>query len=313
MIFHLPKLREYVRSCYNQASETGHLNTVDLDFAINEAFMSRVADLMNLHEGYFEETYNFALVANQENYDLPSNFSANQKSFVRVAILERKISNQWVPCEFRRRYTESNQVDGLATSDGYLPSYKFRGRQLILEPPPASAETSEFTRLTYAYMPPRLRSAACAAGASTTAAEALLRMDAAADPRDDYYNGVRVHIVSGTADAVGQTRKIIDYDGNTKIATLDSAWTQRTTLANTNPKSGDVYSILVHDDFPEIFHELLALDACMSGYLRERAATLTISDFAKMRQLQLAKKFQDLLENRTDQPKFTRPWHVELV
>ena len=272
--------------------------------------MSRVVDLMNVHEGYFEETYNFALSANIEAYNLPNIFSG-QKHHTRTAILERKIGNSWVPCDFRRRYTEANPVDGLSTADSYLPSYKFRGRQIILEPPPASDEASEFTRLTYAYMPPRIRSAACAAGASTTAAEALLRMDAGSDPRDDYYVGARVHVVSGTCDAVGQTRVITDYDGNTKIATLDSAWTIRTVVSNTNPKTGDIYSVLIHDDFPEIFHELIALDSCMSGYLRERAANLTITDFAKMRQLQLAKKFGELLENRTDQPKFTRPWHIE--
>lgn len=312
MLFHLPQLRSYVLSCYNQASETGHLKPVDLDFAINEAFMSRVVDLMNLHEGYFEETYNFALVSGQEGYNLPSNFTAGQKQAIRVAILERKISNAWVPCEFRRRYTEANPTDGAGVADAYVPSYKFRGRQIILEPTPVSDEDAANTRLTYVYMPPRLRSTNCAAGASTTGAEAQVRLDDGADPRDDYYVGARVHIVSGTCDAVGQTRTITDYDGNTKIATLDSAWTIRTVVANTNPKAVDIFSILIHDDFPEIFHELIALDACMSGYLRERAASLTISDFAKMRQLQLAKKFADLLENRTDQPKFTRPWHIEL-
>lgn len=310
MIFHLPKLREYVRSCYNQQSEAGHLSPSDLDFAINEAFMSRCIDLMRADEGYFQDSFLIDLVADQEGYSLPKNFEAGQKEFVKAIRVERKIGNSWIPLPFRRRYTDSVSATGLSSGDGYLPSYDFRGRKIILEPPPGFAESGT-TRVIYAYEPPRLRSALCGAGASTTAAESQIKLDADADPRDDYYNGARVMVVSGTCDAVGQVRTITDYNGYTKIATLDAVWTMRTSLANTNPKASDTYSILIHDDFPSLFHELLALDACMSGYLRERASSLTMSDFSKMRLTQLAEKFMSLSENRTNQPKFTRPWELD--
>lgn len=273
--------------------------------------MSRVIDLINAHEGYFEEIFSIDLVANQEAYALPNNYTAGQKEFVKVNRVERNIGSQWFPCAFRRRYQEGVSSTGQYSSDGYFPTYNFRGSDLILEPPPASSE-SAMTRIIYAYMPPRLRSAVCAAGASTTGVEAQVRLDSGADTRDYYYVGARVTIVSGTCDAVGQTRKITAYDGYTKIATLDSAWTTRTTVANTNPKVADIFSILIHDDFPEIFHEIIALDACMFGFLRERASSLQMSEHAKYRREELSERFKRLIENRTDQPKFTRPWHVEL-
>lgn len=311
MLFHLPKLREHTLSSFNQQSTLGHLSTTDLDFAINEAFMSRAIDLIIAGEGYFEESFSIDLVANQESYALPKNFVAGQKEFVKATRLERLIGSRWFPLEFKKRYSGGVNSYGTAQGDGYFPTYNFRGRALILEPPPASSESGT-TRLIYAFQPPRLNSGNCGAGASTTGAESQVILASTADPRDDYYNGARVTISSGTCDAVGQTRMITDYNGYTKVATLDSAWSIKTVVANTNPKAADVYSILIHDDFPEIFHELIALDACMSGYLRERTSSATMSDFAKNRQLVLAEKFMSLIENRSDSPKFTTPWQMEL-
>ncbi len=50
-----------------------------------------------------------------------------------------------------------------------------------------------------------------------------IKLNAAASGDDDYYNGVVLRIVSGLG--AGQSRKITDYNGSTKEATVDSAWT----------------------------------------------------------------------------------------
>jgi hypothetical protein len=52
---------------------------------------------------------------------------------------------------------------------------------------------------------------------------------------DDGYNNYTIKIIGGTG--VGQTRKIIDYDSATKLATVDTAW-------DTPPLLYSVYSIL---------------------------------------------------------------------
>lgn len=58
---------------------------------------------------------------------------------------------------------------------------------------------------------------ATAGGAST------ITLDASASATDDFYNGLLVHIFSGTG--VGQTRRIRDYAGATKVATVAPPWT----------------------------------------------------------------------------------------
>lgn len=49
-----------------------------------------------------------------------------------------------------------------------------------------------------------------------------IKLNAAASGDDDYYNDVVLRIVSGVG--AGQSRKIIDYNGSTREATVDSAW-----------------------------------------------------------------------------------------
>jgi hypothetical protein len=53
-----------------------------------------------------------------------------------------------------------------------------------------------------------------------------------ANATDDYYNGCVVAIMSGAG--AGQSRVITDYEGGTRIATVDSNWA---TLPNTSPQS----------------------------------------------------------------------------
>lgn len=68
------------------------------------------------------------------------------------------------------------------------------------------------------------------AGGSTTV---TLRSGAVAT--DDYYNGAIVTIYGGTGE--GQSRKITDYVGSTKVATVDSAWA-------VNPDSSSTYFVI---------------------------------------------------------------------
>lgn len=60
-----------------------------------------------------------------------------------------------------------------------------------------------------------------AGGAST------ITLDASASAVDDFYNGALVVILDGTGDTVPvaeRTRRITDYVGSTKVATVDAAW-----------------------------------------------------------------------------------------
>lgn len=67
-----------------------------------------------------------------------------------------------------------------------------------------------------------------AGGAST------ITLASGASAVDDNYNGFVLEIESGTG--AGQVKKISDYVGSTKVATVDSAW-------STNPDATSVYTI----------------------------------------------------------------------
>jgi len=67
------------------------------------------------------------------------------------------------------------------------------------------------------------------AGAATT-----ITLDAAASAVNDFYNDMYVTIMSGTG--VGQSKRITDYVGSTKVATVASAW-------STNPDATSVFRV----------------------------------------------------------------------
>lgn len=84
---------------------------------------------------------------------------------------------------------------------------------------------------------PVLRTGTAQAGAATT-----ITLDANASAVDDFYNGCYVNITNNSpANAQGQARRITDYVGSTKVATVEAAW-------GTNPSSASTFEILLTDD-----------------------------------------------------------------
>lgn len=65
---------------------------------------------------------------------------------------------------------------------------------------------------------PSLHTALAAAGSTSTS----IKLDSGAAVFKDYYLGARISIIAGTG--INQTRTITAYDGSTKIATVDKAW-----------------------------------------------------------------------------------------
>jgi hypothetical protein len=82
-----------------------------------------------------------------------------------------------------------------------------------------------------------------------------VRLSTNASSSDDYYNGWWIKMISGAnATPNPQVRKIIDYDGTSKIATLSADWT------SSNPAGNDTYRLynkpyigLVYNEDDDIF------------------------------------------------------------
>lgn len=294
MLLHLPEIREYVWGEFNQASASGFLSNPDIDRWANEGYYKYALMLMKASQGYFETFADLDIVADAEAIALPHNFTATEKSLTDLVRVEKILSQSRVPLQFRRRYDEVNSTSAGGSGETYLPTYDFRGNNLVLEPTPSTAETDAI-RVIYKALPPRLRSSTAQAGAAST-----ITLDASADPRDDYYNGARIYIVSGTG--VGQLRVISDYVGSTKVATVSVAW-------GTQPTSSSIFSTLIHDDFPEIFHNLIPLYAAKKGFLKERSLNQKAHyDASALKELE--SQFFQFIEERTDARKFVQPFEI---
>lgn len=73
----------------------------------------------------------------------------------------------------------------------------------------------------------------CAANAQAAGTNTIT-LSPAASADNDIYNGKVIRIIAGVG--AGQSRTITDYDGNTKVATVDSAWA-------TEPNDQSTYSL----------------------------------------------------------------------
>lgn len=295
MFLHLPKLRDNVRADFSQQSSTGFMSDAEIDEWINEGYYKYVMHLMMASQGHFDETAYLSYTANVETISLPSNF-ANVPSLLQVVRVERILSNARVPLQYRRRYDEAVATGAVVGGYSYIPTYDFRGQNLVLEPTPGSSETNGLF-MVYKALPPKLNSAnAVASGAQT------ITLDSTADPRDDYYTDSRIYIVSGTG--IGEMKTITDYVGSTKVATVNSAWTNA-------PTTSSVYSLLIHDDFPEHFHDLLYLYATKRAFQKERSmGTARAYDANTLKEREI--EFFRFTEKKTDGRTFVQAWNPEL-
>ena len=81
-----------------------------------------------------------------------------------------------------------------------------------------------------------IRSGTAQAGGSTS-----ITVDSSASAVNDFYNNTYIYLTGGTG--VGQARFISDYDGSTKIATVNSVWA-------TNPSSDSTFAIIAFSTIP---------------------------------------------------------------
>ncbi len=301
MLLHLPEQRARVRQDFQQESTAGFLSDTEIDRWLNEGYYKYAIRLMLASQGYFETTAGLDITSGQEAIVLPYNF-LNDHSLQKMVRVERVLPTVRIPLNYRKRFTEANPTTGVSGGQSFLPTYDFRGNSLILEPTPSftelNASQTAGLRIVYAALPPKMQSALPQAVGNST-----ITLDTTADPRDDYYVGAKIYIVSGTG--AGQIRTITDYVGSTQVATVDSVWT-------VNPTTSSVFSTLIHDDFPESFHELLPLYATKMAFNKERSfGSSRAYDASALKEKE--KEFVDFTANKTIARQFVEPFHPELT
>lgn len=116
--------------------------------AIGDAYRFYVRKLVKMGSGYFETTTNLSITANVETISLASLVPA----FWKESLIEKYVTNGRVPLEpYERRY-KFLSTTGVGSGNTYIPTYKFRGLNLVLEPPPGASETNSI-KLDYVYVP----------------------------------------------------------------------------------------------------------------------------------------------------------------
>lgn len=90
---------------------------------------------------------------------------------------------------------------------------------------------------------PVVRTGTAQAGAAST-----ITLDSGASAVDDFYIGCIVNITNDTPSGVrGQARRITDYVGSTKVATIEGTW-------GTNPSSSSTFEVLSTDEAQGVIH-----------------------------------------------------------
>lgn len=135
----------------------------------------------------------------------------------------------------------TNEATEIATSSGvyYLDliatELDTKSTAVIVKTATAGAKTT--TLVLYPVRLPVIRTGTAQAGAAST-----ITLDSGASATDDFYNGCFVNITNNSpANALGQARRIVDYVGSTKVATVEATW-------GTNPSSASTFEILLSQE-----------------------------------------------------------------
>ena len=134
----------------------------------------------------------------------------------------------------------TNEATEIATSSGMyyldLTGAEMEAKKLavIVKTSTAGAKTTPIT-----LYPRRIH--VMETGTAQAGAAGTITLASGASADDDFYNGMYVVITNNSPAGVdNQARRIIDYVGSTKVATLDSNW-------GTNPSSATTYEIQVEN------------------------------------------------------------------
>ncbi len=112
--------------------------------------------------------------------------------------------------------------------------------------------------------------AAAASGTAQAGAASTITLAAGADATDDYYNGWYVELTGGTGS--GQVKKITDYVGSTKVATVEGTWT-------TNPDATSTYDLFNHPFVGLMYDESADQFALMATCCDPTTSTVMIQDY----------------------------------
>ncbi len=134
------QLRTRVRQYLDETSEAYWTDT-ELNSWINQAYFYYYMWVVQTFDGYFTKDTLVSIVAGQAKYLVPSDF-------FKVRLVERVYDTFTVPLRVYDRMESANITSNSNFSNLYLPTYRFEGQNIVLEPTPDSNITDGI-RLEY--------------------------------------------------------------------------------------------------------------------------------------------------------------------
>lgn len=117
----------------------------ELTSHLNEGVRIYFMEVERANEGQFTAQTDLNIVNNAAEVALPADF-------YKVRTLYKKVSDGYIALPYRNTINEGYSTQGGSGSDTYLPSYHFRGNNLVLRPTPNYSETAGL-RLEYVQFP----------------------------------------------------------------------------------------------------------------------------------------------------------------
>jgi hypothetical protein len=144
----LQQLLTSTRRLLNQPRESNSFWKDDeLTEYLNEAVSMYFLECVQVNEGYFTTTANLNIVSGAVAIALPSDT-------FQIKNVYKKVTNGYALLSYNNSVTDGLS-DLSTTGDSYLPAYKFRGNELILNPTPSGNETAGI-RIEYIQFPDQM-------------------------------------------------------------------------------------------------------------------------------------------------------------
>jgi len=124
----------------------------ELKHFIGEGFRYYSMIMLEEGAGYFERSDNLGFTAGNEEVSLASLSPA----FFSLSQLSRRVTQGTVPLIAAENRFRAKYNIGQGSGDSYLPTYRFRGMNIVLEPEPVSTEAASSTtglKIEYNYVP----------------------------------------------------------------------------------------------------------------------------------------------------------------
>lgn len=133
-------------------SSANFFTDAEIKKGVGEGYRHYFQLMVTNGDGYFEATANLGFTSGTETVSLTGLAS----TFFKISQLERRVTNGTIPLMSDQRRFGMNITSGGGAGDAYLPTYKLRGTNIVLEPTPGATEAASSTtglKLDYVYQP----------------------------------------------------------------------------------------------------------------------------------------------------------------